>query len=148
MPTLPNAFAPLPVYPLKRSLYLRAGLMFLPTLTILFLVITPGLSAELIIAAVLITLTVSAHSLWHHWPGAPGAPVGIAPAADNRCILIHSNGEERMGECVDAWVSATCLVISLQMNSAWRWSRRSVIVPCDALCAESHRQLRRWAQSR
>ena len=136
-------FEPSLAYRLRPSLRLRIALVFLPGLAVTGLLIGTGLPEALRLSGVLVTLVVSVFALRRHWPDSIHGLWGFRLESGRRCRLLTADGGEEVVSVTDSLVLPSLVLFSLRGSGR----RRALVIPSDALDAESHRRLRREARA-
>lgn len=132
-----------PVYRLRPSWRLRVALLLLPALAATGLLISVGLPALLRSFGVLFTLAVTVVTLRCHWPDPARGPWGFRLESPRRCRVLCADGSVEVARITDALILPSLVVLSLRGSGC----RRALVIPSDALDAESHRRLRREAKA-
>ena len=136
-------FEPSPAYRLRPSPRLRIILLSLPVLAITGLLVTPGLPGILRLSALLMTVLVAVATWRSDWPGAGRAVQALRFEPGGRCRVRLGDGTEMPARVADTMVLPYLVILSLRDCPR----RRAVVIPSDALDAESHRRLRREARA-
>lgn len=135
---------PLPVFRLEPSRPLCALILGPVAIACGLIGLSGGLSLSFKLMAAVGCLVIAAVAWQRHWPRQRRAVRAFGPLGGGQWWVETAAGQRWQGELSDAVVWPTLVFFSLK--SGWRY--RGVMVPCDALSGEAHRQLRRLLMAR
>ena len=126
------------VYRISPSVWLRVFILSVPSVIVIGLLITPAISVGVKSLLIMLTGLSMLQAYRCHWPGAARAPAALSLDDRGVCEVELENGQHLTGAISDRLALPSLIILSLGN----RMSRRAVVIPADALDAESHRQLR------
>lgn len=135
---------PLPVFRLEPSRRLCALILGPGAMACVLIGLSGGLSLFFKLMGAVGCLVIAAVAWQCHWPRQRRAIQAFGPLGERQWWVETAAGQRWQGELTDAVVWPALVIFSLK--SGWRY--RSVMVPCDALSGEAHRQLRRLLMAR
>lgn len=135
---------PLPVFRLEPSRRLCALILGPGAMACVLIGLSGGLSLFFKLMGAVGCLVIAAVAWQCHWPRQRRAIRAFGPLGERQWWVETAAGQRWQGELTDAVVWPALVIFSLK--SGWRY--RSVMVPCDALSGEAHRQLRRLLMAR